>query len=311
MLRSIVKKLGEFQQNRRRFPKRVSDVEAFNRLIDEGVIDCFEPAAPFITRDTPLVTMGSCFADNIARFLSKSGYDVHSFVILDRLFTPFALRSFTERVLRDRAPAEELLAKWNLTPDQVSGVQAALLKKDATVIITHGLSIVWFDRATDEMVIDPTVKVGTTIFRPRFDLYEMRQTSVEENFEAMCETINALRAVNPFVKIVMTLSPIPIIYSASDYPVVAADCISKSTLRIALDQVMRLGLKDVYYYPSFEMLRWAAPMLANVWFDGTLLSHVRIDWIAFAVGKFRQYYCVEDSGRSPTPPPLENLNPPA
>jgi hypothetical protein len=36
-----------------------------------------------------------------------------------------------------------------------------------------------------------------------------------------------------------------------------ADCVSKSVLRVAADEIMRKRLANVFYWPSFEIVRWA------------------------------------------------------
>jgi hypothetical protein len=127
------------------------------------------------------------------------------------------------------------------------------------------------------------------------------QTRSDEITDAMFAIVEALRRLSMFSRIIFTLSPIPLVYSGSDYPVVAADCLSKSSLRVAIDHVGQSGLKNLYYFPSFEILRWLAPMADQIWFEDGMLAHIRNDWIAYAVGKFRQYYCA-DPGVPPVPP---------
>jgi hypothetical protein len=46
-----------------------------------------------------------------------------------------------------------------------------------------------------------------------------------------------------------------------DVSCMTADCVSKSVLRVALDQVMSDGREGVYYWPSYEVVRWAGAHL--------------------------------------------------
>ena len=62
--------------------------------------------------------------------------------------------------------------------------------------------------------------------------------------------------MNPDAPIVLTLSPVPLNATFRGISCVAADCVSKSTLRVALDGVVGRGLENVYYWPSFEIVRW-------------------------------------------------------
>ena len=78
-----------------------------------------------------------------------------------------------------------------------------------------------------------------------------------------------------------------------DYPVTAANAISKATLRCALHEVLSLKLKNVYYFPSYELLRELASMIDVIWFEDGILSHIRAEWTTYAMSKFMQYYCIE------------------
>ncbi len=91
--------------------------------------------------------------------------------------------------------------------------------------------------------------------------------------------------------------------AACDNPVVVADCVSKSTLRVAMDEVLRLRLKDVYYFPSFEILRWLAPMVGQVWLEDKMISHVKNRWIDYVMSKFMQFYCFDEQ---PIKPPMDD-----
>ena len=54
---------------------------------------------------------------------------------------------------------------------------------------------------------------------------------------AIMDVVSAIRAQRPDAPIIFTLSPIPLLASLTDTPVVAANHISKATLRIALHNI--------------------------------------------------------------------------
>ncbi len=57
--------------------------------------------------------------------------------------------------------------------------------------------------------------------------------------------------------IVLTVSPVPLSGTLEFHSAVVADCISKSTLRVACHEVMSVQEgTDVLYWPSFEIVRW-------------------------------------------------------
>lgn len=67
----------------------------------------------------------------------------------------------------------------------------------------------------------------------------------------------ALRRVNPEVKIILTVSPVPLIATMSGRHVLAATTYSKSVLRVAAEQVVS-RFERVGYFPSYEIITSAA-----------------------------------------------------
>jgi GSCFA family len=61
---------------------------------------------------------------------------------------------------------------------------------------------------------------------------------------------------------VLTLSPVPLKGTFRGISSLSADCVSKSVLRVAIDQVISEGHRGVYYWPSFEIVKWAGVHLA-------------------------------------------------
>src|SRR5205085_6394217 len=52
-------------------------------------------------------------------------------------------------------------------------------------------------------------------------------------------------------------SPVPLMATFRDISCLPADTVSKAVLRVALDRLMDAGHEGVYYWPSFEIVRWA------------------------------------------------------
>src|SRR5579872_5582686 len=90
---SVIERIAK----QRAFPQSIiAGPEEFDSTVDHTAIAGFAPAAPFITQATKIVTMGSCFAGNIARNLKNRGYEIFSLDVHERLFNPFALQQFVE-----------------------------------------------------------------------------------------------------------------------------------------------------------------------------------------------------------------------
>ncbi len=66
-----------------------------------------------------------------------------------------------------------------------------------------------------------------------------------------------VRMAGPEVKVVLTVSPVPLAGTTEHDSAITADCLSKSTLRVACEEAVaaRRG-EGVLYWPSFEIVRW-------------------------------------------------------
>lgn len=83
----------------------------------------------------------------------------------------------------------------------------------------------------------------------------------EEIAAQLREAFACFRAVNPALEIVVTVSPVPLEASFQrELSILAADCLSKSTLRNAVSLAADPG-HGIYYFPSFEFVRWLCPLL--------------------------------------------------
>lgn len=282
----------------RQVPKSFATPEHFDFAVDRAVLANLMPEGPFIDRTTPVTTIGSCFAGNIAASLSSAGYNVHHLDVSERLFNPFALQEFTEAL----SASEDLTAfaaRWRVDAQAAANMRTTI-GQGGVLIVTFGLSFVWVDKTINQVVTDPTQKAGLRLITADPARFVMEPTGVAENVDAMAATLNAVRRINRNIKIVMTLSPVHMGRAICDYPPAAADAISKSTLRCAIHEIMSLRLHNVFYFPSFEILRWFGPMV-DVTFGDMDILHIDPQWIAYTLSKFRQYYCV---GERPILPPF-------
>ena len=59
--------------------------------------------------------------------------------------------------------------------------------------------------------------------------------------------------MNPRVKVILTVSPVPLVATAEEAHVLVATTLSKSVLRVAAEVVSARG-RDVAYFPSYEII---------------------------------------------------------
>lgn len=106
-------------------------------------------------------------------------------------------------------------------------------------------------------------------------------SSVVENAAVILQIINTIWEHNRDCRVILTVSPVPM--NRADTEAVMADCLSKSKLRAAVEMVRETyaPAHGVYYWPSFEIVRWLAPHLSPAYgADDGMLRHVNADLVA-------------------------------
>lgn len=117
-------------------------------------------------------------------------------------------------------------------------------------VYTFGLTETWVSRIDGAAYpACPGTIAGT--FDPK--KYEFRNFTVEEIISDMSIFIEKLRGRNPKVRFILSVSPVPLVATATDQHVLTASTYSKSVLRVASDEVSR-NFKDVTYFPAYEII---------------------------------------------------------
>lgn len=169
---------------------------------------------------------------------------------------PFPERSLVEEDgawrdlhLADRAPAAGLDAVRERRA-QVQQYFARL--RDATVVIvTLGLVETWYDADADVMLNAAPSFGMTRRFPGRFHLMV---TDYTENVRVLREIYDILnRRGHHSVRIIVTVSPVPMEHTFTGRDVMIANTYSKATLRAAAEDSAR-SYANVDYYPSYEAI---------------------------------------------------------
>jgi hypothetical protein len=232
-------------------------------LIREWAVPGHCPPAPFLTTEDEVITLGSCFARNLRRMLDKAGLPASRFYIPSGLNNTFALLDLiswcvtgeeTVRGFRYDRMEDGAIEDW--TPADEREVYRQALADAGAFVFTLGLAEVWEDRETGGVFWRG---IPESVFDA--DRHVSRLSTVAENDENMARVVELIRMVNPAAPIVLTLSPVPLKATFRSMSCITADCASKATLRVAIDQVMNRGLENVYYWPAFEVVRWVGSNL--------------------------------------------------
>lgn len=143
------------------------------------------------------------------------------------------------------------------------------------LIFTLGLTECWAARA-DGAAFPLCPGVAGGAFSD--ERYEFINFDVADVVADMLAALNRLWQINPMARIILTVSPVPLVATAEPRHVLVSTVYSKSVLRVAAEIICKKH-KNVVYFPSYEIItgphgkgRYYAPDLRSVTEAG--VSHV-------------------------------------
>lgn len=232
-----------------------------------------------IDHTTPIASMGSCFAREIKDYLEAKSYNYlstsgeqeakHGSAMWERVYSTPCISQEINRGLGIFVP---LIKQFNdgraidpyrkhvgqgrifdntdiLKENCIRAAKAAhdTLKSAKIFIITLGLSEVWFDQFGNAFA-EPLPK---ELFES--DKHSMKLLSPDENIEYLETAINTLNLNYPDLKIILTVSPVPLRASFIDRSAIVSNTISKASLLWAAHQIS-FKYSSVFYFPSYEII---------------------------------------------------------
>jgi hypothetical protein len=269
--------------------------------IDRHITAGWLPPAPFVTRRHGITAFGSCFAGHIGEHLAARAYNVltdkrhadvnGSYVIrcAEGIVNTFAIRQQFEWALRGADFNEDLWfdSKGALAPynEQIRRETVDIFARTDVFIITIGLAEVWYSTVTGEVF-------WRAVPANRFDpaRHGFRLSTVAENVDNLRAVRALIRERRPDAAIVFTLSPIPLHATFRPISCVTANAVSKATLRVALDELMRAHSDDrnLFYFPAYEIVREA---FGDPYVDDN--RHIRPEILHAVMRAFERGYCAE------------------
>ena len=279
------------------FPNELELYDDLPRLFEEHVLVGHAPTRPLLRDDDAVITLGSCFADELRNFLDAAGFSSESFWVPSGLNNTFALADFVSWCVNGRVSARayryERLADGEIgewTPEAERQEYERHFREAGCFVFTLGLAEVWEDRETQGVFWRG---VPQAIFDASRHVF--RLSTVAENEENIAGLVRLIREVNDTAPIVFTLSPVPLRATFREVSCVSADAVSKSVLRVAIDSVMQRQLPGVYYWPSFELVKGAGPVLDYRAYNDPDARHVNRYLVYTIVNAFVRAFYGEDA----------------
>ncbi len=209
-----------------------------------------------------MVMMGSCFSDNIGAKLRQAMMlvDVNPF---GTVYNPLSIAASVQRLMdNDPVAGADLFLQngvWNhyafhsrySMPDKDASLQRMNqrierghdhLRTSQVLVVTLGTAMVYRLKATGQ-VVNNCHKVPAHQF-------ERELVSVRDIAQALSTMCERLRQFNPSLRVIFTVSPIRHIADGLE-----VNSLSKATLRVAIDQVLRERRDSLLtYFPAYEIV---------------------------------------------------------
>lgn len=280
-----------------------------------------------LERDDRIGTAGSCFAQHIARRLAASGhryyvtetgedlddvarteknYGVYS-ARYGNIYTPRQLLQLFQRAYGDFVPDDiawrrhdgryvdpfrpEIESDGFASLDEVVAARKEhlaavreLFQNVDVLIFTLGLTEAWQSKS-DSAVFPVCPMVVTGFVDPA--RYEAVNFGYEEVLQDILLFMQLLRGVNPSAKVLLTISPVPLIATFEKRHVLISTTASKAILRSAADAACRADPR-VSYFPSYEII--ANPYFERSYFDPDDRRSVLPEGVDHVMRVFMQHF---------------------
>ena len=290
---------------------------------------------PFtIFRADRIATAGSCFAQHIARELQARAFNLiveepdpedaddipawRAFsAAFGNIYTARQLLQLFERAYGVFHPQDEAWRRGDgryvdpfrptiskagfATPEAVKGARTGHFAAVRTVfetcdvlIFTLGLTESWVSRQDGAVFpVPPGVEA-----QPDGGDYDFRNARVDEVAADLRRFRQRLRLVNPGARIILTVSPVPLIATYVPRHVLVSTIASKSILRAAADEVCGDD-PDIAYFPSYKII--TGPQSRGAYF-GEDLRTITAEGVAQVMSVFARAYLRDGTGdRRPKP----------
>lgn len=219
------------------------------------------PDYPFaLTHQDRLLSMGSCFAGQLAGRMQRLKFEVvhnpfgisyHPDVLAQSIFSLLEGRVYEQRDLFEQQGRwchfdfhgsyagecpEDSLRKMNASVEQARGA----LSEVSLLVITFGTAYGWWHK--------PTARIVANCHRLPGQEFERRLVGVEAMASRMAAAITGLKAVNPGLRCLFTVSPVRHIRDG-----LSDNQLSKASLRLLAHQLCE-RLPESYYFPAYELM---------------------------------------------------------
>jgi hypothetical protein len=247
-----------------------------------------------LSKSDVIASAGSCFAQNIARYLSSRSFNYnmcekapmffnreqatdwgygHFSCRFGNIYTVLQLEQLLERALGKRQVADQFwqnedgkwfdllrprINRYGFDSREIAEVDTRehlnsvleMFRTSTVFVFTYGLAEYWYDEK-DGTVFPTAPGCGYGRFdSSRHKAGVMRVADIVRSTKAAMEMI---REINRDLKVIITVSPVPLLATHRNMNIVQASVHSKCLLRVAVEECLPL-FEQFYYFPSYEIV---------------------------------------------------------
>ena len=254
-----------------------------------------------INKDSKILTIGSCFALELRKWLTNNGYNAFEQDKYELIWynTYTILYEFARIVNKWKQKDKDIWqlsdGRWQdpyrrcvfsdtkiellLEIRRLDNILGEAIKSSNVIIITLGLTEVFVKRDGNVICGVPGYCGGGG-----HDCSFLASNYVQ-NYENIKKVVEYLAEVNPTCNLVLTVSPVPFFATFRELDHLVANTASKSILRAVADEITK-NCNNVYYFHSYEMV--ACEDRQNVYKpDG---RHIRSSYVKKIMGEFERFF---------------------
>lgn len=224
----------------------------------------------YITKESPIFTIGSCFALEIRNYLLGKGFNLLNKDLDEELiwYNTYTILYEFQRLSGEFYQEDDDLWKvkegyqdpyrrslFNSSPEKLLSIVRDIddkikkyIQEAELLIITLGLVEVWEQPDGKVICSCPGYPKG----RGGGQHCSFKMTGYEENFDNMCKVVDILKQYNPKCNLLITTSPVPLANTFRNVDHLVANTESKSVLRSVCGALDR-KYDNVQYYHSYEL----------------------------------------------------------
>jgi GSCFA family len=247
-----------------------------------------------VSKSDVIASAGSCFAQNIARYLSSRNFNYNiceaAPMFLNKeqaadwgygqfscrfgnIYTVLQLEQLLERALGRRQVTDQFwededgkwfdllrprINRYGFESREIAEIDTRehlasvleMFRTSTVFVFTYGLVEYWYDEM--EGTVFPTAP-GCGYGRFDTSRHKAGVMNVADIVRSTKASMEMIREINPDLKVIITVSPVPLLATHRNMNIVQASVHSKSLLRVAVEECLPL-FEQFYYFPSYEIV---------------------------------------------------------